>query len=139
MHELDGIDVLVVDDNADARFVLTILLESHGASVRAADSGKAALAAIEASRPQVLLSDIGMPEMDGFALIETIRSCELSDRLPAHARVIAMALTAFTSQKDKRRCLSAGFQSHIAKPVDVQTLLQAIRTATGRSPLGNGP
>jgi CheY-like chemotaxis protein len=135
MHELDGIDVLVVDDNDDTRSALQILLESHGATVRAAESVKSALDEIKASRPQVLLSDIGMPEVDGLALIEKIRSCERSNHLPPRSQLIALAVTAYTSPKDRRRCLSAGYQFHIPKPVDFRNLLQTLLRVTGRDPL----
>lgn len=132
---LDGVRVLVVDDEAGARELLTIALEQYGASVTCADSAEAAIAAIEsrlddakASLFDVLISDIGMPDADG---------CELIRRVRAHANgrvrdIRAIALTAYARSKDRLRALQAGFQMHVPKPVDEEELTTVIAALTGR-------
>ncbi len=111
---LAGLAVLVVDDDADAAAVLATVLEDRGASVRAAGDADAALTMIAAKRPDVLVSDIGMPGRDGHELIREIRSWEGAARL---ARLPAIALTAFTREEDRRDAFAAGFDAHLGKPM----------------------
>jgi PAS domain S-box-containing protein len=118
LPRLDGIRILVVDDEADARDLIERVLEEQGAIVSTAESGQAALEALESSRPQVLLSDIGMPNMDGYQLIRTIRASESPQR-----RVPAIALTAFARGEDRKMAMLAGYQSHVAKPFDIAELV----------------
>jgi CheY-like chemotaxis protein len=121
-ERLDAIRVLLVDDEADAREVIATTLRRAGAIVATADSAAKALANLESFRPDVLLSDIGMPDQDGYALIQQIRqslSAEYSD-LPA------IALTAYAREEDSARALAAGFQAHLAKPVDPAELVRRI-------------
>ena len=108
---LEGIRALVVDDDPDTREFLTFLLELHGAIVTTVDSAFAAIQAIEQSLPDILLSDIGMPEMDGYALMETIRASK-------NRAIPAIALTAYAGDLDRTQALKAGFQHHVAKPID---------------------
>ncbi|MBW4485470.1 MAG: PAS domain S-box protein [Tildeniella torsiva UHER 1998/13D] len=119
---LPGTQILVVDDDSDTRTFITFLLEQAGASVVAAASAREGLAALGQSRPQVLVSDIGMPDMDGYMLMRQIRS------LPAEqgGQVPAIALTAYVRETDQEQALAAGFQRHIAKPVEPAALLRAI-------------
>jgi len=125
---LDGLRVLVVDDEADARRMLVRLLEEVGATVTAAGSAAEALDALKKSRPEVLVSDIGMPGEDGFDLIRQVRSRGLHPRdLPA------VALTAFVQKDDQRRALLAGFQVHVAKPADPHDLTSVIASLAGRT------
>jgi signal transduction histidine kinase/CheY-like chemotaxis protein len=116
---LTGIDVLVVDDDPDARELISYILAERGAVVHLADSGDAALDMIEDVEPDVLISDIGMPGMDGYSLIRHIRT-RVQRRLPA------IALTAFARPEDQDRALLAGFDAHVAKPVEPAALAAAL-------------
>jgi PAS domain S-box-containing protein len=121
---LKGVSVLIVDDETDARELLVAMLEDYGAEVRAVGSAAAALEALSSDgfRPDVLVSDVGMPGTDGFALVRTIRAlpAENARRLPA------IAVTAYANPEDRVRALVAGYQNHIAKPVDANALAVAI-------------
>jgi CheY-like chemotaxis protein len=119
---LFGLRVLLVDDEPDAREALAGILQHHGAIVRAASSAADALAALQAQPVDVLLADIGMPGADGYDLIRDVRCLESR---PA-AQVPAVAVTAFTSDADRRRALDAGFQVHLSKPVDPSALVATV-------------
>ncbi len=114
MPLLDGVRVLVVDNEADARELLVMTLEGCGAQVFAAASAREALQTLQAERPDVLVSDIGMPKEDGFDLIRMVRALppERGGQTPA------AALTAYGTPEDRARSLLAGFQTHVPKPVD---------------------
>jgi PAS domain S-box-containing protein len=120
--DLKGIRVLVVDDEPDARETLQQILEHCNAEVRTVGSAAQAMKLLESWRPDVLLSDIGMPGEDGYDLIRRVRE------LPAErgGRTPAAALTAFARGEDRRRALRAGFQMHVAKPVDLQELATVV-------------
>jgi PAS domain S-box-containing protein len=120
--DLRGIRVLVVDDDADARETLRELLEHCNAEVLIAGSAEEALEILPRWRPDVLLSDIGMPEEDGYGLIRRVRE------LPADrgGHTPAAALTAFARGEDRRRALRSGFQMHVPKPVEVQELAAVV-------------
>jgi CheY-like chemotaxis protein len=121
--DLCGVRVMVVDDEESAREVIAGLLQQSGAEVQAVASAAEALALMESAPPQVLLSDLGMPNEDGYALIRRLRSCG-----PAAARNLpAAALTAYAREQDAQRAIQAGYQLHIAKPVERSTLLAAVR------------
>ncbi len=110
---LKGLRVLAVDDDPDTLDGVAELLTLRGALVVPAPSAAAALEALRGFEPDVLVSDIGMPDRDGYDLIRDIRGLGCTpDQLPA------IAVTAFTSPEDRRRALAAGFQVHLAKPVD---------------------
>ena len=128
LPRLDGVHVFVVDDEADARELLQRVLEDQGASVTVFDSAQAALAALASSRPAVLVSDVGMPDMDGYQLVRSLRASE-----PRESRVPALALTAFARAEDRKRALLAGFQAHLAKPFDVAELVLLVANLAGRS------
>ena len=128
---LAGVKVLVVDDEPDARDLIRWVLEDNGATVYVAASGEEARQVLEAKRPDVMLSDIGMPIQDGYALMTEIRR--------AGNDVPAVAITAFARSEDRTRALLAGFQMHIAKPVEPAELLASVavlahgaRTRNGR-------
>ncbi|HVY47566.1 MAG TPA: response regulator, partial [Minicystis sp.] len=113
-RELQGLTVLLVDDEPDTREVLTELLEGCGCAVLAAASSDEALALLDRASPKVILSDVGMPGEDGYAFIRRLR-----ERAPERGgRIVAAALTAYAGAEDRRRALRAGYQMHIAKPVD---------------------
>lgn len=114
--------ILVVDDDADTLEFVARLLEEYGAQVRRAGSAAEALAALRATPPRFLISDIGMPEMDGYELIRRIRQ-QGADGTRA---IPAIAMTAFTRPNDRQRALEAGFQAHLAKPVDPATLVATV-------------
>jgi PAS domain S-box-containing protein len=126
---LTGLRILIVDDEPDALDWTQFWLEQCGAVVTAVSSAQAALEELEQSQPDVLLSDIGMPEADGLMLLQQIRS-----RSDAQgSRVPAIALTAYARDEDSSRALLAGFQRHLAKPVEpahlVTTILELLREA----------
>ncbi|MBA2592763.1 MAG: response regulator [Pseudomonadota bacterium] len=127
---LTGVRLLVVDDQEDAREALATLLARHGAEVSAASSGSEALAllaqGVESAPPHVLVCDIAMPELDGYAVIGQLRALEKEHRIPLSAQIPAIALTAYAQPKDRVRALRAGFQTHLAKPVDPAELIRVI-------------
>lgn len=127
--KLDGLRVLVVDDEKDTRGVIRVALEGCRAQVTVVDSAAAALKAMPALHPDVLISDIGMPEMDGYMLIKRIRALDAD----SGGQVPAIALTAFTRAEDRNRALGAGFQKHIAKPVEPGDLVLAVADLAGRN------
>ena len=126
--DLTGIKALVVDDEVDARALIKRLLEDRGAIVRTAGSVAEAFALLEAERPDVLVSDIGMPGEDGYALIRRVRA------LPTQAGgdVPAVALTAYARSEDRLKAIMAGFQMHLAKPVEAAELLAQVVSLAGR-------
>ena len=119
---LSGIRVLVVDDDPEARDVIEAALTSASAEVRVAPSVDAALEEMARARPDVLVSDIAMPERDGYELIRTVRARAASDG----GRIPALALTAFARVEDRRRALLAGFQMHASKPIDPDELIAMV-------------
>jgi CheY-like chemotaxis protein len=129
---LDEVRVLVVDDEAEAREVLRGTLSLFGAQVRAVDSIEPALETLRAWQPHVLVSDLGLAGEDGYALIRRVRALdpERGGRTPA------VALTALARPEDRLRALAAGFQIHVAKPVEPQELGLVIASLIGRLPAG---
>jgi CheY-like chemotaxis protein len=119
---LSNLRVLVVDDERDARELLTVVLERQGAFVRAVGSAAEALAAFGALKPDVLVSDIGMPNDDGYSLIRRVRALAPEDG----GQVPAVALTAYAGDNAREKTLAAGFQVHLAKPIDPTELLASI-------------
>ncbi|MHC5614159.1 MAG: hybrid sensor histidine kinase/response regulator [Nostoc sp.] len=119
---LEGVRLLVVDDDADTREFLVFLLEQQGAIVTSAASASEALVIIAQSKPDLLLSDLGMPEVDGYALIKKLRA------MPANqgGQIPAIALTAYAAETTQKQVLTAGFQLHITKPADPSKLVAAI-------------
>ena len=118
---LDGVSVLVVDDDEDARGLVQAIVEAAGGRVVTAESAASALRRLDAAAYDVMIADLGMPEMDGLALIEAIR------RRADHARTMpAIALTAYARSEDRAAALSSGFQRHLAKPIDHTPLVAAI-------------
>jgi len=124
----DPVRILVVDDTADMREVLETTLAQHGAKVRAAASAAEALETMRQWRPDLLISDIGMPDEDGYALIRKVR--QLGPE--GGGDVPAIALTSFAQAQDRARALNAGFQLHVPKPVDTSELLTAVANVFAR-------
>ena len=127
LPNLVNLQLLVVDDDDDTREFLIALLEEEGAMVRSASSVAEALAALESSWPDVLLSDIGMPGADGYELIARVREMEVlrGGMMPA------IALTAYARESERQQALEAGFQMHLSKPVEVTQLIAGIANLAG--------
>jgi PAS domain S-box-containing protein len=125
--DLSGIKVLVVDDEADALESLSRTLTDSGATVFAAQSAQAAIGLVQSQSPHVLVSDIGMPEMDGYELLRRVRALDgVSADLPA------IALTAFARPSDRLNSLRAGYVAHLTKPADPLQLMATISAVAGR-------
>jgi CheY-like chemotaxis protein len=124
LPELNGIRVLLVDDEADARGFMITALEVSGAEVVGVSSVSEAMATILLFKPDVLVSDIGMPNEDGYSLIRKLRqlTAEQGGKIPA------IALTAYARAEDKIKAINSGFQKHIPKPVEPAELLKAVAT-----------
>ncbi|WP_413160514.1 response regulator [Capilliphycus salinus ALCB114379] len=119
---LQDLNIMIVEDQADARELIRLVLEQQGAKVNEASSGLEALEMIKQSQPDVLISDIGMPDEDGYTFLKKVRS------LPPEkgGNVPALALTAYTKLEDKQQAIAAGFQMHLGKPLDITELLKAV-------------
>ena len=132
--EIEGLKILVVDDEGDARDLVRAVLEQCKAKVATAANATEALAVLSTFAPDVIVSDIGMPEGDGYELIRKIRALPRDQG----GRTPAVALTAYARPDDRIRALGAGFQSHASKPVDPQELLLVVANLAGRCGL-RGP
>jgi two-component system CheB/CheR fusion protein len=128
---LQGLHLLVVDDQMDTREMFKFVLEHYGAEVLAVDTAKAAIAALNETpnRYDVLISDIGMPEENGYFLIKQVRSLSAE----AGGQIPAIALTGYAGEQERQLAIDAGFQAHLAKPVDLVQLAQMVATLTGRA------
>ncbi len=120
--DLRGMQILVVDDEADMRELVAFTLEQHGATVSIAASANEALTLLDRCIPDLLLSDIGMPDMDGYMLMQQVRqrTAKSGRQMPA------IALTAYAGELNQKQALAAGFQQHVSKPVEPDTLIKAI-------------
>jgi PAS domain S-box-containing protein len=130
VQSLVGTKILLVDDERDALDLLRELLTEEGARVHAFSSAREALAGFAGVRPDVVVSDIGMPEMDGFALIQRIRALPPADG----GATPAIALTAFARTEDINRTLAAGYQIHLAKPIEIARFIEAITSLVQKAP-----
>ncbi|MEA5448776.1 ATP-binding protein [Leptolyngbya sp. CCNP1308] len=128
--DLSGIRVFSVDDSADTREFLTVLLGQYGADVITAGSATEALDTLKTLHPDVLISDIGMPDMDGYRLIRQVRA------LPPDqgGKIPAIALTAYARDEDQQQSLDSGYQRHLTKPLDLEKLVQAVVELTQACP-----
>lgn len=128
---LAGLNVLVVDDDDDSRFYVTTVLEADGANVVAVASAATAWETLIKQQPEVLVCDIAMPDEDGYSLIRKVRSLKPDQG----GQTPAVALTAYADSEDRIRAIEAGFQTHVAKPVDPTELVEIIAhlVATCRS------
>jgi signal transduction histidine kinase/CheY-like chemotaxis protein len=126
--ELDGLRLLVVDDEEDTRTLLKAVLERCGASVTTASSAGEALVALKQSRPHVLISDLGMPEEDGYSLIKRVRALSEEEG----GQTPSAALTAYARMEDRMKVLRSGFQIHITKPVEPAELVAVVANLAGR-------
>ncbi len=121
---LSGINVLLVEDDGDARSLIQMVLELRGAKVTSAASAAEALKAFQIKIPDVLVSDIAMPDEDGYSLLRKVRSLphERGGQTPA------IALTGYASARDKADTFAAGYQAHLAKPLEPADLISAIES-----------
>ena len=120
---LDGLRILIVDDDEPTLDVSRLLLEGEGASVRAATSGAEALSLIEKELPDAMLTDLSMPVLDGFMLVEQLRQ----KPAPTGGMLPVAALTARASEEDRARAFRAGVQAYLVKPVDPDELIETVR------------
>jgi CheY-like chemotaxis protein len=145
--DLQGLRILVVDDETDSREFVAFVLEQAGAVVTDVGSGGEALRVLAQSELDLIISDIGMPEMDGYMLIQQVRapeswpesaqpeSAQLVQQLeqePVNQLIPAIALTAYAGEFDRQQALAAGFQCHFAKPVEATALIAAAAELCGR-------
>ncbi|MBE9224925.1 PAS domain S-box protein [Phormidium sp. LEGE 05292] len=117
---LQNKQILIVDDEADTRELIAFVLQEYGAKIITAASAQEALILLQELTLDLLISDIGMPEMDGYSLMRQVRSLNLTKQIPA------IALTAYATEADQKQAILSGFQLHIAKPLEIEQLIQAI-------------
>lgn len=129
IFNLDGLQILFVDDDRDSRELITFLLQQHGAEVTEVESAAEALCNLRETEFDLLISDIGMPDMDGYALVRQIRK----HLLEQGRNIPAIALTAYAGAINQKQALAAGFQQHVTKPIEPDILLQTIWTLTKRN------
>ena len=120
--ELGGVSVLIVDDEPDGRALIARILEERGARATCASNAPEALDALASERFDILLSDVGMPDMDGYELIRRVRVLDASRAGP----IPAIAITAYARPEDRQRSLLAGFHMHLSKPVEARELIASI-------------
>ncbi|MFN6469585.1 MAG: response regulator [Nostoc sp. SerVER01] len=118
----DGLKILVVDDDADSLELVSFVLQQSGATVTAVPSATQVLEILPQWKPDLLVSDIGMPEMDGYMLLRQIRLMSPEDG----GKILAIALTAYAGEGNEQRAIAAGFQAHISKPIDPGQLIETI-------------
>jgi CheY-like chemotaxis protein len=131
---LEGLQILIVDDEADARDLLKTILEHSGAQVTAANDVDEALALLNESRFDVLVSDIGMPKIDGYAFIRKVRELEAQ----RGKDIPAVALTAYARETDCQLAIEAGFQVHLSKPFDPIELVRVVAKLAQQSNVVSG-
>ncbi|MEP0917815.1 ATP-binding protein [Leptolyngbya sp. DQ-M1] len=119
---LAGLHILVIDDSCDSREFTAFVLSQAGSKVTAVDSAKAALNVLSNSCPDVIVCDIGLPEMSGYEFIQQVRSRPVEQG----GRVVAIALTSYASDNDQKRAIESGFHQHLSKPVEPERLLKTI-------------
>jgi CheY-like chemotaxis protein len=127
--DLRGLRVLVVDDESDARELVKRVLTTHGCEVTCAETADLALALFAADAFDLLVSDIGMPQLDGYAFIRHWRKREHDGGLK---KLPAIALTAYARADDRRKALMSGFNAHLAKPVDAAEMITIVASLTDR-------
>ncbi|HXQ72499.1 MAG TPA: response regulator, partial [Pyrinomonadaceae bacterium] len=126
--DLADLRILVVEDELDALDLLAIDLREHGASVIGVASAAEALELLDKEHFDLLISDIGMADTDGYSLIKQIREQENSEE----EHIPAIALTAYARAQDRLRAISAGYNTHVAKPVDIRELVSVVKCLTGQ-------
>jgi CheY-like chemotaxis protein len=127
-QSLSGLHVLLVDDDEDTLELMTTALTSRKANVTAVGSAGEAIDAIKVRAPDVLISDIAMPEEDGYGLIARVRSLDGEGQ----SSIPAVAITAYAKEEDRQRALASGFQIYLAKPVELSELISVVARAARR-------
>ncbi len=127
---LSGLHIFLVDDSEDTLVLIKRLLQREGALVTDTSQPKQALALLKEGHFDILISDIGMPEMDGYELIRSLRDWEG----PRNRHLPAMALSAYTSTEDIRKALESGFQQHLSKPSPIKNIVKEVLRLTGKAP-----
>jgi CheY-like chemotaxis protein len=122
-HKLFGLKVLIVEDSEDTLALLRTIFVQQGAQVSTATSAAEALSMLKNTSPDIIVSDIGMPDTDGFALLQKIRE------LPKFEKTPAFAISGYASEADKKQALSVGYQALMPKPVDVDALFELIHSS----------
>jgi hypothetical protein len=123
---LKGLQVLVVDSDPDSRYLLTILFEEYGVETIAATSALEALEILKQIKPDLLISEIRLPNEDGYSLMDKVKAFE-SGR---HVHIPALALTVYAREDDRAHALSVGFEDHLPKPFDIDELLATVAGLT---------
>jgi CheY-like chemotaxis protein len=126
--DLQNLRILVVEDELDALDLLTIDLTAHGAEVQGASSAAQALELLRADKFDLLISDIGMADTDGYNLIRQVRTQE-GEQVK---HIPAIALTAYARTQDRIRAMTAGYNTHVAKPVEIRELVTVVKCLTGK-------
>ncbi|MGH7314292.1 MAG: ATP-binding response regulator, partial [Candidatus Rokuibacteriota bacterium] len=127
---LTGIRAVVVEDDSDSRQYMEVVLAQAGADVQATASGEQALALLKRERIDILVADIGMPGLDGHALVRHLRGLELAE---GRTEIPAVAVSAYAAAEDRHQAMAAGYHAHVAKPVEPATLVRAVAAALGRT------
>ena len=129
-NKLKGLRILLIEDDPDTQEFVAAVLKGNGAEIIALDSSAGALIEVDRAKPDLIISDIGMTQENGYEFIQKVR------RLDAESggRIPAIALTAYAGSSDRRRALLAGFQTHLPKPVDPDDLLAAVLSLTFKPP-----
>jgi len=127
LNRFHNFKILVVEDEVDSRDILSLVLEKEGADVTAVTSAKEALEAFTNSDFDLMISDIGMPEVDGYTLMKQIRN------LPQGKNIQAIALTAYAGDVNKQHSIDAGYQKHLAKPININELISIITSLLSSS------
>jgi PAS domain S-box-containing protein len=133
-NNLNGLRILLVEDDPDTRELLAAVLREHGGEIIAVDSSASALTEVDREKPDLIISDIGMANENGYEFIQKVRRLDPE----AGGRIPAIALTAYAGSADRRRALLAGFQTHLPKPVEPADLLAAVLSLTFQPPLTQG-
>jgi CheY-like chemotaxis protein len=128
LPRLEGVRVLVLDDRSDDRELLAVILRGQDAEVRLAASAADGLEVLRSWKPDVLVSDIEMPDEDGYTFLRKVR--DMAD--PLVAAIPAIAVTAHARMEDRQRAIGAGYEYHISKPIDRMRLIDAVGAAAGR-------
>lgn len=131
-QELSQINILIVDDDADSQELLALILAETGANVIRAASASEALTLLTLTQPSLIISDIGMPDTDGYSLIQKIRA------MPSGSgrEIPAIALTAYDADEDREKAFAFGFQEFITKPIDPEALLSKVISFCKQQPFG---
>jgi CheY-like chemotaxis protein len=123
---LDGLQVLVVDSDSDSRYLLTMVFEEYGVKTIAATSALEALDILKQVKPDLLISEIRLPNEDGYFLMNKVKALEMQRRV----QIPAIALTVYAREDDRTRALSVGFGKHLSKPFDIDELIETVACLT---------